>query len=202
MVVRLESIKKQVPSLKLMNRLKNKYQQEVVGQLQKELKLTSPMAVPKLIKIVLNMGIVDDPQDMKARMKMIDAVVEQFSTITGQHPQITRAKKAIANFKSREGDPLGVMVTLRGEKMWQFMDKLIAIALPRVKDFQGVSSKAFDGQGNYNLGLEEQIVFPEIVYDKVEKIRGFQINFVTSTNKDQEARLLLEKLGMPFEKNK
>jgi len=185
-----------------MNRLKNKYQQEVVGQLQKELKLTSPMAVPKLIKIVLNMGIVDDPQDMKARMKMIDAVVEQFSTITGQHPQITRAKKAIANFKSREGDPLGVMVTLRGEKMWQFMDKLIAIALPRVKDFQGVSSKAFDGQGNYNLGLEEQIVFPEIVYDKVEKIRGFQINFVTSTNKDQEARLLLEKLGMPFEKNK
>ena len=145
-----------------MNRLKKQYQEEVVAKLKKDLKIANVFSVPKLDKIVLNMGVADFPQNPRNRMKVIDNVVEQFKTITGQQPQVTKAKKSIAGFKLREGEPLGVMVTLRGEKMWEFLDKLIAIALPRVRDFRGVSRTAFDGNGNYNLGINEQIVFPEI----------------------------------------
>jgi len=182
-----------------MNRLKQLYQQEVKGKLQKELQIKNVFAIPTLKKIVVNMGVVD-PQDPKARLEVLKNVVEQFMLITGQKPQMTKAKKAIAGFKLRAGDPMGVMVTLRGEQMWEFLDKVIAIALPRVKDFRGVSRTAFDGQGNYSLGLEEQIVFPEINYDKIERIRGLQVALVTSTKDDAHAFRLFELLGMPFEK--
>ncbi|MGD9129469.1 MAG: 50S ribosomal protein L5 [Candidatus Woesebacteria bacterium] len=181
--------------------LKAKYQKEITEALKKEFKYNNSFAVPKIEKIVLNMGV-SDPQDPRARKKVMENIVEQFRIIAGQQPQISKAKKAIAGFKLRAGDPLGVMVTLRGKKMWQFLDKLIAIALPRVKDFRGVSRTAFDGQGNYSLGLEEQIVFPEINYDKIERIRSLQVNIVSSTKKDKEALRLLELLGMPFEKEK
>jgi len=146
------------------------------------------------------MGVIDFPQNPRNRMKNIENIVEQFRIITGQHPQVTKAKKSIAGFKLREGEPLGVMVTLRGEKMWEFVDKLISTALPRVRDFQGVSRTAFDGQGNYNLGISEQIVFPEINYDTIESIRGLQITFVTNTKSNDHAFALLEALGMPFAK--
>lgn len=146
------------------------------------------------------MGVVDMPQNPRARMTVIENVVEQFKVITGQQPQITKAKKSIAGFKLREGEPLGVMVTLRGERMWEFVDKLIATALPRVRDFTGVSRTAFDGQGNYNLGISEQIVFPEIVFDSIESVRGLQITFVTNTKSNEQAFALLKALGMPFAK--
>jgi large subunit ribosomal protein L5 len=182
-----------------MNRLKQKYQEEVVSALQKEFNHANVFSVGKINKIVINMGI-KDPADPKARAKVIDNVVSQFEVISGQKPQITRARQSIANFKLREGDPLGVAVSLRGQRMWEFLDKLIAIALPRVKDFRGISRTAFDGQGNYSLGLEEQIVFPEIDYDKIESIRSLQINIVTSTKNDKESFRMLELLGFPFEK--
>jgi len=182
-----------------MNRLQEKYQQEIVPQLMKELGYNNNFALPKIKKIVINMGVTD-PQDPRARKKVMDNIVEQFRIITGQQPQVTLARKAVAGFKLRAGDPLGVMVTLRGLLMWQFLDKLISITLPRVKDFRGISRTAFDGQGNYSLGLEEQIVFPEINYDKIERIRGLQINIITSTKKDEETFKLLELLGMPFAK--
>jgi large subunit ribosomal protein L5 len=183
-----------------MNRLKKQYQEEVVAKLKKDLKIANIFSVPKLDKIVLNMGVADFPSNPRNRMKVIDNVVEQFKTITGQHPQVTKAKKSIAGFKLREGEPLGVMVTLRGEKMWEFVDKLISLALPRVRDFRGVSRTAFDGNGNYNLGINEQIVFPEINYDSIENIRGLQITFVTNTKSNDQAFALLEALGMPFAK--
>lgn len=183
-----------------MNRLKKQYQEEIVAKLEKELGIDNVFSVPKLKKIVLNMGVTDFPQNPRSRMNNIDNIVEQFRTITGQHPQVTKAKKSIAGFKLREGEPLGVMVTLRGERMWQFLDKLISTALPRVRDFQGVSRTAFDGQGNYNLGISEQIVFPEINYDTIESIRGLQITFVTNTKSNEHAFALLEALGMPFAK--
>lgn len=183
-----------------MNRLKQKYQQEVSPKLKKDLAIKSVFSIPKIEKIVLNMGVVDFPQNPKSRMTVIDNVVEQFKIITGQQPQVTLAKKSIANFKLREGEPLGVMVTLRGERMWEFLDKLIAVALPRVRDFRGISRTAFDGQGNYNLGISEQIVFPEIVYDQIESIRGLQITIVTNTKSNEHALALLESLGMPFVK--
>jgi large subunit ribosomal protein L5 len=182
-----------------MNRLKQKYQEEVVSALVKEFNFSNKMQVSKLEKIVVNMGITD-PADPKAREKVMAVIVEQFRVITGQHPMITRARQAIANFKLRKDDPMGVMITLRGKKMWQFLDRLLSIALPRVKDFRGVSRTAFDGQGNYSLGLEEQIVFPEIEFDKIERIRSMQINIITSTKEDKQAFKLLELLGMPFEK--
>lgn len=182
-----------------MNRLKQTYQQDVAPKLQKELKLDSPMAVPNINKIVLNMGVTE-PEAGGARDKVLENIKKQFATITGQTPQITRAKKAISNFGLREGEPIGVALTLRGDRMWQFLDKLIAVALPRVKDFKGVSATAFDGHGNYSLGLEEQIVFPEIDYDEIDSVRSFQVNIVTSTNSNEQAKLLLELLGMPFEK--
>jgi large subunit ribosomal protein L5 len=182
-----------------MNRLKEKYQQEVLPKLKKEFKHQSNFSAPSVRKVVVNMGIVD-PVDPKAREKVIDNVAEQFKVITGQKPQVTLAKKAIAGFKLRQGDPLGVMTTLRGTRMWEFLDKLVSISLPRVKDFRGISRKAFDGQGNYSLGLEEQIVFPEIDYDQIESVRGLQVNIITSTKEDEQARRLLELLGFPFEK--
>lgn len=182
-----------------MNRLQQQYQQEIAPALQKELGLSSILAVPRLKKIVLNVGVTN-PQDPRARKEVINNVVDQFKVISGQKPQITRARQAISNFKLRKGDPLGVMVTLRGQHMWEFLDKLISAALPRVKDFQGVSRVAFDGQGNYSLGLEEQIIFPEIEYDKIDQIRSLQVTVVTSSKDDAAVRRLLELMGMPFKK--
>jgi large subunit ribosomal protein L5 len=181
-----------------MNRLKTKYQQEVVPALQKEFGVKNIFAVPKLQKIVVNMGITDQ-QNREAAIK---SVAEQFKVITGMKPNVTRSRKAIATFKTRVGDPLGVMVTLRGEYMWEFLDKLVSLALPRVKDFQGVSRTAFDQNGNYNLGIEEQIVFPEINYDDIETVRGLQITMVTTTKDSNMAFRMFELLGMPFAKEK
>jgi large subunit ribosomal protein L5 len=180
------------------NRLKTKYQQEVLPALQKEFGYKTVFAVPQVKKIVVNMGVTDQQN----REAVITNVVEQFKVITGMKPNVTRAKKAISTFKTRVGDPLGVMVTLRGEYMWEFLDKLLSLALPRVKDFQGVSGTAFDQNGNYNLGIEEQIVFPEINYDQIQGIRGLQVTIVTSTKDNAQSYKLLELLGMPFEKEK
>lgn len=186
------------PNTTYMNRLQQTYTSQLVPQLQKDLSISNQMAVPAVKKIVINMGV-SDPTEPRPRRQAIDNILEQFKIIGGLQPQITYAKKSIAGFKLRYGDPLGVMVTLRGQHMWEFLDKLIAIVLPRLKDFRGVPRK-LDGQGNYNLGLEEQIVFPEINYDKIERIRGLQITIVTSTKNDNQAFRLLELLGMPFEK--
>lgn len=180
-------------------RLKKQYLEEVVPVLMKEFKHTNVFEVAKISKIVVNMGVTT-PQEVRDRKRVIENIVEQFKVISGQKPQITVARKSIAGFKLREGDPIGVMVTLRGQYMWEFLDKLISLALPRVKDFRGVSKTAFDGRGNYNLGLSEQIVFPEINYDEVESIRGLQITIATSTTDDKQAFRLLELLGMPFVK--
>ncbi len=182
-----------------MNRLREKYQQEIQKKLISELDLPSKMAVPQIEKIVLNTGI-SKPEDAGERKKVIDNVQQQFAAITGQKAQMTTAKKAISDFSLQKGEPLGVKVTLRADKMWQFLDKLIAIVLPRVKDFKGVSRTAFDGHGNYNLGLDEQIVFPEIDYDEIDSVRGLQVVIVTDTEDDAEAFQLLELLGMPFAK--
>ena len=182
-----------------MNRMQQKYQEKVRPELQKEFKHDNPFAAARIMKVTVNMGIAH-PVDPKEREKVAENVVKQFAVITGQHPQVTKAKKAVADFKLHQGDPLGVMVTLRGEKMWEFLDKLVSITLPRVKDFRGISKQAFDGQGNYSLGLEEQIVFPEIDYDQIESVRGLQVNIGTSTKSDQEALRMLELLGFPFEK--
>ena len=179
-----------------MNRLKQKYNEQVVPVLQKEFNHPSTFAVPTIKKIVVNMGVTDQ----QGRDAIIKNVSEQFRVITGMQPMVTRARKAIATFKSRVGDPLGVMVTLRGDYMWEFLDKLISLALPRVKDFQGVSRTAFDANGNYNLGIEEQIVFPEINYDQIQGVRGLQVTIVTNNKNSQETFRLLELLGMPFAK--
>lgn len=179
--------------------LKQKYTSEVLPSLREKFGYENDFAVPKLKKIVLNMGVAD-PQDPRARKQVVENIVEQFRNISGQQPQITLAKKSIAGFKLREGDPLGVMVTLRGQFMWEFLQKLIFVALPRVKDFRGVSRSAFDGQGNYGMGIEEQIIFPEINYDQIERVRSFQAVFVTSAKTNEEAYELLAALGMPFEK--
>lgn len=182
-----------------MNRLKTKYQQEVLPALSKEFNLPNTFAPARILKVVVNMGVAE-PADPRAREKLMPVIVKEFETITGQHPQITRARKAISNFKLRAGDPMGVMVTLRGEVMWEFLDRLISLVLPRVKDFRGVSRTAFDGQGNYSLGVEEQISFPEIEFDQIDKIRPLQVNIITSTDDDAQAFRLLELLGMPFAK--
>lgn len=182
-----------------MNRLKQKYQQEVLPILMKEFSYKNLHQVTKIEKIVLNIGVTN-PQDPRAREKVMPLIVKQFEDITGQHPQITRARKAISNFKLRAGDPMGVMVTLRGNLMWEFFDRLISIVLPRVKDFRGISRTALDGQGNYSLGIEEQISFPEIEFDQIDRIRPLQVNITTSNKDDKEAFRLLELLGMPFKK--
>ncbi len=181
------------------NRLKQKYETEVVPALVKEFGYKNRFAAPKVTKIVVNMGVTT-PQDAKEREKSIANIVEQFTVITGQKPQITRAKKSISGFKLRKGEPVGVMVTLRGLFMWEFLDKLIATTLPRVKDFRGVPREAFDAHGNYNLGLAEQIVFAELNYDMIESVRGLQITVVTNSKERAQAFRLLELLGMPFVK--
>ncbi len=171
-----------------------KYSKEVVPALIKQFGFKNPMQVPRLQKIVVNMGL----GGAVANPKIIDAAVEEIRAITGQKPVVTRARKAIASFKLRAGLPIGVMVTLRGPRMWEFADRLISISLPRVRDFRGVSRKAFDGKGNYTLGLKEQIIFPEINYDRIDVIKGLNISFVTSAKNDEEGRALLQHLGMPF----
>ncbi|OCA91662.1 50S ribosomal protein L5 [Pseudobacillus wudalianchiensis] len=179
-----------------MNRLKAKFNEEITPALMNKFNYQSVMQVPKVEKIVVNMGVGDAVQNAKA----LDTAVEELALITGQKPMITRAKNSIAGFRLREGMPIGAKVTLRGERMYEFLDKLIAVSLPRVRDFRGVSKKAFDGRGNYTLGVKEQLIFPEIDYDKVSKIRGMDIVIVTTANTDEEARELLTQLGMPFQK--
>ena len=175
-------------------RLQEKYLKDVVPALTKQFELKNPNQVPRLEKIVINMGLgaaVTNP-------KIVDAAVEELRAITGQKPVVTRSKKAIASFKLRAGIPIGVMVTLRKDRMWEFLDRLVSLALPRTRDFRGVSRKAFDGKGNYTLGLKEQIIFPEINYDRIDVIKGLNISFVTSAKTDEEGRALLAHLGMPF----
>lgn len=179
-----------------MNRLREKYQKEIIPQLIKQLKLENTMAAPKITKIVVSVGITEPQHQDQA----LNSMSSQLEIITGQKPKVTRARQSIAGFNLRAGQSVGLTVTLRGEKMYQFLDKLISITLPRVKDFQGVSTTAFDQDGNYSLGLEEQIVFPEIEYDKIDKVRGLQINFVTNTKDQDASKLLLELLGVPFKK--
>ncbi|WP_100374455.1 50S ribosomal protein L5 [Bacillus sp. FJAT-45037] len=179
-----------------MNRLKEKYSTEIVPSLVEKFNYSSVMAVPKLEKIVVNMGVGDAVSNAKA----LDKAVEELASITGQKPLITKAKKSIAGFKLREGMPIGAKVTLRGERMYQFLEKLVAVSLPRVRDFRGVSKKAFDGRGNYTLGIKEQLIFPEVDYDKVDKVRGMDVVIVTTANTDEEARELLTQMGMPFQK--
>ena len=180
-----------------MNRLRKKYQQQVLPQLKKELDLNNDLQVPKISKTVLNIGIAEEQHQDKA----LENMSQQLAVITGQKPKIASAKKSIAGFKIRAGDPIGLMATLRGERMYQFLDKLINIVLPRVKDFQGVKATAFDQNGNYSLGLEEQIVFPEIDYDKIDKVRSMQINIVTTASNPNDAKKLMELMGFPFEKD-
>jgi large subunit ribosomal protein L5 len=179
-----------------MNRLKERYNKEISPALVSKFNYKSVMQVPKIDKIVLNMGVGDAVQNAKA----LDNAVEELSIITGQKPVVTRAKKSIAGFRLREGMPIGAKVTLRGERMYEFLDKLISVSLPRVRDFRGISKKAFDGRGNYTLGVKEQLIFPEIDYDKVTKVRGMDIVIVTTANTDEEARELLTQIGMPFQK--
>ena len=179
-----------------MNRLKEKYLNEVVPSLKEKYNYTSIMEVPKLEKIVINMGV----GDASGNSKLIEAAVNDLREISGQQPVITKARKSIAGFKLREGQAIGCKVTLRGENMYNFLDKLVSIALPRVRDFRGVSDKAFDGRGNYTLGIKEQLIFSEIEYDKVVKVRGMDIVFVTTAKTNGEAYDLLKELGMPFRK--
>lgn len=179
-----------------MNRLQEKYVETVKPSLIKEFSYTSPMQAPKLVKVVINMGV----GDSIVNSKLLDEAVEEMTQIAGQKPVITKAKKSIANFKLREGMPIGCKVTLRGERMYEFLDKLFNISLARVRDFHGVSSTAFDGRGNYTLGVKEQLIFPEINFDKVNKVRGMDIVIVTTAQSNKEAYALLKELGMPFEK--
>ncbi|AIC92666.1 MULTISPECIES: 50S ribosomal protein L5 [Shouchella] len=179
-----------------MNRLKEKYQTEIVSSLTEKFNYSSVMAVPKIEKIVVNMGVGEAVQNAK----VLDKAVEELQQITGQKPVVTKAKKSIAGFKLREGMPIGAKVTLRGERMYDFLDKLVSVSLPRVRDFRGISKKAFDGRGNYTLGVKEQLIFPEIDYDKVDKVRGMDIVIVTTAQTDEEARELLTQVGMPFQK--
>ena len=179
-----------------MNRLKEKQSKEITPALMSKFNYKSVMQAPKLEKIVINMGVGDAVQNAKA----LDKAVEELTLITGQKPVITRAKKSIAGFRLREGMPIGAKVTLRGERMYEFFDKLVSVSLPRVRDFRGISKKSFDGRGNYTLGVKEQLIFPEIDYDKVSKVRGMDIVIVTTANTDEEARELLTQFGMPFQK--
>ena len=178
-----------------MARLKDKYRAEVAPALQQHFQYKNVMEIPRLEKIVINMGL----GDCKDNAKALEVAVGELATIAGQKPLVTKAKKSIANFKLRAGMNVGAKVTLRGDRMYEFTDKLVSIVLPRVRDFRGVSAKAFDGRGNYSLGVREQLIFPEIEYDKVEKIRGMEMIFVTTAKTDEEARELLRLLGMPFQ---
>ncbi|MEY3013832.1 MAG: hypothetical protein RIT45_2567 [Pseudomonadota bacterium] len=177
-------------------RLKTSYDNEIIGKLMTEFSYSNVMQVPRIEKIIVNFGLGEAVQNPK----VIERVVEQATQITGQKPVVTRAAKSIANFKLREDMPIGVKVTLRRDRMWEFLDRLIHVALPRVRDFRGISPKAFDGRGNYTLGIREQIIFPEIDYDKVDKVRGMNITVVTTAKNDDEGRALLRAFGMPFRK--
>lgn len=179
-----------------MARLNDKYKEEIVPALKEKFQYGNIMEVPKLVKVVVNMGL----GEAIANPKALDAAVGDMTQITGQKPIVTKAKKSVAAFKVREGMSIGCKVTLRGEKMYEFCDRLVSVALPRVRDFKGVSSKAFDGRGNYTLGLKEQLIFPEIEYDKIDRVRGLEVCFVTSAKTDEEARELLRLMGMPFAK--
>lgn len=179
-----------------MNRLKEQYKTEVAPALMKALNLENVMQVPAIKKVVVNIGLGEAMDNPKA----LDAAVADLGAITGQKPVVTKARKSIANFKLREGRAIGAKVTLRGERMWSFLDRLMNIALPRVRDFRGVSADAFDGRGNYTLGLREQLIFPEIEYDKIDKLRGMEITIVTNAPSDDQAAMLLQLLGMPFRK--
>jgi large subunit ribosomal protein L5 len=180
-----------------MNHLREKYQKEVAPALMKALGITNVMQIPSIQKVVVNIGMGEAMDNPKA----LDAAVQDLTAITGQKPVITKARKSIANFKLREGRAIGTSVTLRGEKMWAFLDRVMNIVLPRVRDFRGVSAESFDGRGNYTLGLREQIIFPEIEYDKVDKVRGMEITIVTTATSDDQATALLQMLGMPFRKD-
>jgi len=177
-----------------MNRLKAKYQSDAVASLKKEFGYANVMAIPKIQKVVINMGL----GEATANAKIIDTGADELARVTGQKPVVRRARKSIAQFKVRQGQPIGTMVTLRGERMWEFLDRLVSIALPRVRDFKGVSPKGFDGRGNYTLGLRDQLLFPEIDYMKVDKARGMNVSVVTTAKTDEEARKLLQFIGMPF----
>ncbi|HVP04421.1 MAG TPA: 50S ribosomal protein L5 [Dehalococcoidia bacterium] len=174
--------------------MQTKYKNEILPQLMQEFSYANVMQAPRLQKVMLNIGLGEAVSNAKA----LETASDDIATITGQHPVITRAKTSISNFKLREGMPIGVMVTLRGDRMWEFVDRLLNAALPRIRDFNGVSPNSFDGRGNYSLGLREQVIFPEIEYDKIDKVRGMQITMVTTARTDEEAKRLLELLGMPF----
>jgi large subunit ribosomal protein L5 len=175
-------------------RLKERYQKEIAPAVAKEFGITNPMAIPRVEKVVINMGM----GEAIANAKVIDTAADELRAITGQKPVTTRAKKSIAAFKLRQGMPIGTMVTLRGDRMYEFLDRLVSVALPRVRDFRGVSPKAFDGRGNYTLGIRDQLIFPEIDFNKVDKTRGMNISIVTTAKTDEQARALLKALGMPF----
>ena len=179
-----------------MARLKDYYKQEVAPALMKKFNYSSTMQIPKLDKIVINVGAGEAKENAKA----IDSIMTDLAAITGQRPQVCKAKKSVANFKLREGMPIGVKVTLRGDRMYEFMDRLFNIALPRVRDFRGINPNSFDGRGNYNMGIREQLIFPEIEYDKIDKVRGMDICFVTTAATDEESRELLTLMGAPFAK--
>jgi large subunit ribosomal protein L5 len=178
-------------------RLKEIYRQEVVPALIKEFGYQNAMEVPRLVKIAVNIGLGEALQNPKA----LDSAASDISAVTGQKPVITRAKRSIANFKVRQGNPIGLMVTVRGDRMWELLDRMVNAALPRIRDFHGVSNKGFDGRGNYSLGIREQLIFPEIEYDKVDRIRGLQLTLVTTARNDEEGKRLLQLLGMPFSRN-
>ena len=177
-----------------MARLKQRYQKDIAPAIAKEFGIKNPMAIPRLEKFVLNMGM----GEAIANSKVLDTALAELTSISGQKPVITKAKKSIASFKLRQGMPIGVMVTLRGDRMYEFFDRLVSVALPRVRDFRGVSPKAFDGRGNYTIGIREQLIFPEIDFNKVDKLRGMNISIVTTARNDEQARALLKSLGMPF----
>ncbi len=175
-------------------RLKEQYDTEIREQLQERLELSNVMQVPRLSKIIVNMGVGDVVQDAK----LINGAVEDLRTITGQQPKVTKSTKSIANFKLREGLPVGASVTLRGARMWEFFDRLVAAAIPRIRDFRGLNPKSFDGRGNYSFGVDEQLIFPEIDYDKIQKVRGMDVTFVTTAATDEQGKALLEAFGFPF----
>lgn len=177
--------------------LKTRYQNEIRNSMQEKFAYANPMAIPKIEKIVINMGLGDE---VREDSKVLEKATQQLTTISLQRPVVTKAKKSVSNFKIRDGMPVGLMVTLRGARMWIFLEKLIQTALPRVRDFRGISANAFDGRGNYNLGIKDQAVFPDLGYDMIDKVRGMDIAIVTSAKNDEEARSLLEFLGMPFRK--
>jgi len=184
-------------STKMVPRLKQRYRDEIAPALMREFGYVNVMQVPRVEKIVVNIGMGEATQNAKA----LDSATEDLSTITGQKPVVTRAKRSIANFKIRQGNPIGLTVTVRGDRMWEFLDRLVNAALPRIRDFRGVSSEAFDGHGNFSLGIREQLIFPEIEYDKVDRVRGMQVNIGTTARSDEEGKRLIELLGMPFRRS-